>query len=62
VVYLLASCDAGAMSLGCNDDLSDMDLRSRVTATLTMGQEVIVVVEGFADGTAGDFVVNVNPM
>ncbi|MBX3272375.1 MAG: hypothetical protein KF729_19100 [Sandaracinaceae bacterium] len=62
VLYLRAGCDAAAMSLGCNDDLSDDDLRSRVSATLTSGQEVLVVVEGFSRTSAGSFVVNINAM
>jgi len=62
VLYVLGDCD-GAESLGCNDDTTmgmEGDLRSSVTATLTADQEVLVVVEGFAAGNAGDFVVNIN--
>ncbi|MCA9609907.1 MAG: hypothetical protein KC619_30130 [Myxococcales bacterium] len=62
VLFLQASCDAAAMSLGCNDDRSDTDLRSAVMATLTSGQEVLVVVEGFDTTSAGTFVVNINAM
>jgi len=59
VLYVLSGCDA-AMSHGCNDDVGDADLRSSVTAMLTADQEVLVVVEGFANGSAGDFTVNIN--
>ncbi len=62
VLYLLPSCDMGATAIGCNDDIGDTDFRSRLTATLTSGQEVVVVVEGFGDTNAGTFVVNINPM
>lgn len=60
VIYVLNSC-ADTTSLGCNDDVEMENLNSSVTATLTMGQEVLVVVEGFATANAGDFVININP-
>ncbi|MEM9068991.1 MAG: hypothetical protein AAGE52_10815 [Myxococcota bacterium] len=59
VLYVLNDCD-GAESLGCNDDTMMGELRSTVTATLTEGQEVLVVVEGFSFINAGNFVVNIN--
>ena len=62
VLYLITSCTGEMMPLGCNDDLSDTDLRSSVTATVTMGQELVVVVEGFDASSAGTYVVNINAM
>ncbi|MCB9592004.1 MAG: hypothetical protein H6719_04665 [Sandaracinaceae bacterium] len=62
VLYLRAGCAATDMEIGCNDDVSDTDYRSRLMATVTSGQEVLVVVEGFSDANAGDFVVNINAM
>lgn len=64
VLYVINSCDTAATPLGCNDDLAGMagNYRSRTMATLMMGQEVIVVVDGYAGDSAGTFVVNINAM
>ncbi|MEM6959946.1 MAG: hypothetical protein AAF645_29970, partial [Myxococcota bacterium] len=61
VLYVLDGCE-GDESFGCNDDTGTPgDFRSSLTATLTEGQEVLVVVEGFSFRDAGDFVVNITP-
>ncbi|MFK7986113.1 MAG: hypothetical protein AB8I08_08780 [Sandaracinaceae bacterium] len=60
VLYLLNTCE-DATAVACNDDIGAEDFRSSLTATLTEGQEVLVVVEGFASTNAGNFVVNITP-
>ena len=61
-IALFDACDGNETQ--CNDDAEadDLGLLSRVTETVTMGQSVFVVVEGFGETNAGDFVININPM
>ena len=51
------TCSAAGTSLGYNDD--SCGLQSRVTVTLTAGQTVMAVVDGFS-GATGDIVFNVS--
>jgi len=55
VVYLLTDC--GGRELVCNDNFAD--LTSQVEVTLEEGESVIVVVDGYDEESAGDYVVNV---
>ena len=52
-----ALCDG--TSLGCNDD-SGTGTQSSVTATLTAGQTITLVVDGFDASSAGDYVLNIS--
>ncbi len=55
VLSVLRGCDGE--ELVCNDDWADP--RSQVELTLSGGEMVIIVVDGYDEGSAGDFVVNV---
>jgi len=55
VLYVLRGC--GGEELACNDDW--VDPRSQVEVTLSGGEMVIIVVDGYDEGSAGNFVVNV---
>ncbi|AUX39413.1 hypothetical protein SOCE26_008040 [Sorangium cellulosum] len=52
------SCTGTA--LGCSDDVSGLGRASRVTKTLTAGQVIVIVVDGFGSAT-GNFTLNINP-
>ena len=54
VVYLLRTVGRG---VACNDNFAD--LTSQVEVTLEEGESVIVVVDGYDEESAGDYVVNV---
>lgn len=61
ILYVRSSCTSTGY-LACNDDIdTEMgNVASRVMITATMaGQEFIVVVDGFAAESSGDFTVNV---
>lgn len=60
LIYVLAACDGE--ELGCNDDpAADDRFSSELTVTLTADQMVVVVVDGYNELAAGDFVVNITP-
>ncbi len=52
------SCDGP--SIACNDDISTTVRDSRVTATLAVGQSVLVVVDGYDGSASGAFVLNIS--
>ncbi len=52
----LASCEGG-VELGCNDDAGDRRT-SEVELTVTTGDTIVLVVDGFDELSAGDFVLN----
>jgi len=49
----------GGTELACNDDAPSGGLQSEVTVTLTAGQTVIVVVDGYSSYSRGNHVLNV---
>ncbi|MEZ4240653.1 MAG: hypothetical protein R3F59_31780 [Myxococcota bacterium] len=53
VLTVLDGCDGD--ELACNDDLDDDDTDSEVLVTLAAGQQVVVVVDGYDDVSAGLF-------
>lgn len=55
LLYAVMSC--GGAELACDDDDGD-GLQSQITLTLTAGQTIVLVVDGYSDH-AGDFVLNV---
>jgi hypothetical protein len=55
VLYVLDGCEGA--ELDCDDD-SAVGTQSEVVLTLTAGQTVIVVVDGFSSNS-GDYVLNV---
>ncbi|MDO9017151.1 MAG: hypothetical protein Q8S73_12270 [Deltaproteobacteria bacterium] len=59
LLYLRTGSCTGA-ELACNDDQSTTVGPSRVALSLSAGQEVLVVLDGFGTG-AGDYVLNVGP-
>lgn len=56
VLEILTAC--GGTSLACNDDRS-ADSQSRTQVTLTSGQTVVIVLDGYATG--GNYVLNIHP-
>jgi hypothetical protein len=60
ILYLRGAC-TDTTTLACNDDIEVEvnNLRSSVMLTMTAGQEVVVIVDGYGDVGAGDFVVNI---
>lgn len=60
ILYVRASCN-DEEELDCNDD-DDVSgsIQSRVTLTMTAGQEVVVVIDAYGSEDAGNFVVNIN--
>jgi hypothetical protein len=50
--------DDSGTEIGCNDDTCN--LQSSVAVTLTSGQQVTIVVDGFGAGDVGDYVLNIN--
>ncbi|MBW2464191.1 MAG: hypothetical protein JRH11_21260 [Deltaproteobacteria bacterium] len=56
----LVSCDGGA-PLGCNDDAGDRRT-SEIELTVTAGDTIVLVVDGFDELSAGDFVLNATPL
>jgi hypothetical protein len=54
VLYVLSSCDG--KELDCDDD-SGEGTRSKLTITLTKGQSILVVVDGYG-GDRGEFILN----
>jgi hypothetical protein len=58
VLYLLdGACDD---ELSCNDNSSGGGLQSSLTQTLRAGQHVVVVVDGYASTTGGDFTLTIS--
>lgn len=59
-LIVLDACTGGT-ELACNDDAEDEDigLRSRVSVTVTAGQTIFIVVDGYNEN-AGEFDVNIN--
>ena len=55
VLAILSDC--GGRELACNDDWADP--RSQVEVSLGRGESVIIVVDGYDEGSAGEFVVNI---
>lgn len=56
-LYAYESCGGGT-ELGCNEDAGDRRT-SEIELTLTVGQSIVLVVDGFDELSAGDFVLNV---
>lgn len=56
VLGILSECEG--RQLDCNDDC--FDLQSGITVTMEAGQQIILVIEGFA-GKTGMFNININP-
>lgn len=56
VLHLLNGC--GGAAIACNDDT--MGLQSQVTVSLSAGQQVVVVVDGFGAQSQGNFTLNIN--
>jgi hypothetical protein len=54
-----ANCN-GLTTIACNDDANAMTLQSSVTVTLTAGQIVQIVVDGWDGGELGDFSVSIS--
>lgn len=54
-----ANCN-GLTTLACNDDANAMTLQSSVTVTLTAGQIIQVVVDGWGVSDLGDFEVSIS--
>ncbi|MDQ3031669.1 MAG: hypothetical protein M3Y87_04570 [Myxococcota bacterium] len=63
ILYLRGACTE-TTTLACSDDIevAANNLRSRTMLTMTAGQEIVVIVDGYGDAGAGDFVVNIEPM
>ncbi len=57
VLSVLTGCDGER--LACNDDWDS--LQSQVEVSLEAGEQVLIVVDGYGFGSAGSFVVNINP-
>lgn len=61
VLYVLESCMVST-SLVCNDDGDELTGNaSQVTLDAVMGTTYVIVVDAFAESSAGPFVVNINP-
>jgi hypothetical protein len=60
ILYVRDEC-LSATSIACNDDLDPGVMRqSTVDVTLTMGQQVVIIVDGW-ENEHGNFVVNITP-
>lgn len=59
ILYVLTACADGD-ELACNDDIDGelLNLRSTLSVTLTAGQTIVIVVDGYG-GSAGTFQVNI---
>jgi hypothetical protein len=58
VLMLLEDCEGGA-EVACNDDVGPGVLQSSVTYTMTMGQTVAIVVDGWSSASVDDFTLNI---
>jgi hypothetical protein len=55
---VLVVYDATGTEIGCDDDTCNF--QSTVVVTLTSGQQVTIVVDGYGAGDVGDYVLNIN--
>jgi hypothetical protein len=60
MLYVLDGCGTTATELACNDDTGGLGFRSSVDVTLTAGQTVQIIVDGYAITSAGNYHVNIN--
>jgi hypothetical protein len=56
-ISLFGNCDVGS-EIDCNDDVAMGNLLSLVQLDMTMGESVLIVIDGF-DGEFGDYVLNI---
>lgn len=61
MLYVLDACIQSATSLACNDDIDFAlgNIQSEVTVTLSAGQTVYVVVDGYDSAEFGTYILNV---
>lgn len=59
VLYVLEDCMGGA-EIACNEDIADGNFLSALTMSMTEGQTVAIVVDGWSDQESGDFVLNIS--
>src|SRR5205814_6065557 len=57
-VLYVRDATCGGAELACNDDVGDSS-QSRVMVSLTAGQRIFIVVDGFDDSTHGSFTLRV---
>lgn len=61
VLYAVSSCSATPTADRCNDDdSSSSEVTSSLTLSLTAGETIYLVVDGFGASTHGRYVVNIN--